>query len=113
MQIEGRFWLKNNSHVSVGPGRIELLERIRDCGSMNEAAKQMKMSYRAAWDYVNAVNTLAAQPVVVRVTGGRSGGGTQLTPYGTELIATYRAMEREHRAFLDSLNARFQDKLGF
>ncbi|MEZ5579956.1 MAG: LysR family transcriptional regulator [Candidatus Competibacteraceae bacterium] len=63
----------------LGAGRVELLEHIDECGSIARAAKRMGMSYKTAWDAVEAMNNLADRPLVVRATGGKGGGGTQLT----------------------------------
>ena len=60
----------------------------------------MKMGYKATWDSVDAIHSVASQPVVIRLKGGHSGGGTQLTPYGLTLIEAYRAMEYEYQEFL-------------
>ncbi|WP_294893646.1 winged helix-turn-helix domain-containing protein, partial [Sulfuricurvum sp. RIFOXYD12_FULL_44_77] len=86
MQIDGRFWLTKEGQSFLGAGRIELLERIDKTGSINAAAKEMKMSYKAAWERINGMNLLADQPLIERLTGGKGGGGTKLTPYARELI---------------------------
>lgn len=104
--IGGRFWLEQAS-AFFGRGRIELLEKIRVFGSINEAAKSMKMGYKAAWDTVDAINRLACRPVVIRVKGGRAGGGTRITPFGSMLIEAYRGMEHEHDEFLNVLGAKY------
>ncbi len=62
-----------------------------------QAAKRIGMSYKTAWDAVDAMNNLADRPLVVRATGGKGGGGTHLTDYGKQVIAGYRLMEAEHR----------------
>ncbi|HNB89603.1 MAG TPA: LysR family transcriptional regulator, partial [Plasticicumulans sp.] len=79
MQLEGRFWLDRGGKPFLGPGRVALLERIDACRSIAEAARAMGMGYKTAWDLVDAMNQLAEQPLVVRVKGGRQGGGTELT----------------------------------
>lgn len=107
INIAGRFWIEFEGTPSVGCGRIELLERIRDSGSISEAAKAMKMSYKAAWDAIQAINRAALQPVVTKSKGGRAGGGSQLTAHGLALIKTFRCMEREHKAFLEELHTRY------
>ncbi|KFN39841.1 MAG: ModE family transcriptional regulator [Sulfuricurvum sp. MLSB] len=101
MKIDGRFWLTKEGQSFLGAGRIELLERIDKTGSINAAAKEMKMSYKAAWERINGMNALADQPLIERLTGGRGGGGTKLTPYAHELIATYRRLNELHRQFID------------
>jgi len=107
MKIDGRIWLEDEGKAFVGHGRIELLERIRDSGSISEAAKSMKMSYKTAWDTVDAINRVAPQPVVIRCKGGHSGGGTQLTSHGHALVDSYRHMQREHQDFLNTLSVKY------
>lgn len=101
MKIDGRFWLTKEGQNFLGSGRIELLERIDQTGSINAAAKEMKMSYKAAWERINGMNALADQPLIERLTGGRGGGGTKLTPYARELIATFHRFNELHRQFID------------
>ena len=74
---------------------LELLERIGESGSISAAASAMGMSYKAAWQAVEGMNNLSEQPLVERQTGGRHGGGTQLTPYGQRVLHACRQMEKE------------------
>lgn len=74
---------------------LELLERIDASGSISAAAGAMGMSYKAAWQAVEAINNLSHEPLVVRQPGGSTGGGTCLTDYGRRLVATYRRLEQE------------------
>ena len=71
---------------AIGPGRAELLERILESGSISAAARDMDMSYRRAWQLVDAINKSFAQQVVVTAVGGQSGGGTRVTPFGQEVL---------------------------
>lgn len=86
---------------------MRLLEAIEQHGSISQAAKHVPLSYKAAWDAVDAMNNLADRPLVERSTGGRAGGGTRLTDHGRRVIALYRAMEAEHQTALDRLAATF------
>ncbi|MDD4854431.1 MAG: TOBE domain-containing protein [Sulfuricurvum sp.] len=101
MKIDGRFWLTKENQSFLGVGRIDLLEWIDKTGSINAAAKEMKMSYKAAWERINGINALADQPLIERTTGGKGGGGTKLTPYARELIATFHRFNELHRQFID------------
>jgi len=101
MKIDGRFWLTKENQSFLGSGRVELLELIDKTGSINAAAKEMKMSYKAAWERINGMNALSDYPLIDRTTGGRGGGGTKLTPYARELIATYHRLGELHRQFID------------
>ena len=85
-KIDGRFWLTNNGEYFAGRGRIELLKHIKETGSIARAAKVMKMSYKAAWDSVDAMNKMTGQTLVIRTSGGRDGGGSKITDAGLEFI---------------------------
>ena len=81
----------------LGPGKVQILESIRDGGSISEAARGMKMSYRSAWLLVQSMNLLFRQPVVNTTLGGRGGGSATLTEFGATVIQRYRSMERATR----------------
>ena len=78
----------------VGPGKIELLEQIAAFGSISAAARAMDMSYKHAWDLVEDMNRVFGKPLVNAQTGGRKGGGAQLTTVGLAVVSHYRAIER-------------------
>ncbi len=82
---------------------LELLERIDATGSISAAANAMGMSYKAAWEAVEAVNNLSDQPLVERKTGGQKGGGTTLTVYGRRVVGAYRRLEQEREQVLKKL----------
>lgn len=105
----GRLAIEADMGTALSDIRIRLLEEIDRRGSISQAAKAVPLSYKAAWDAVDAVNNLAPAPLVVRVTGGRQGGGTQLTEYGRRIVAMYRALEIEYQAALDRLAERLDD----
>jgi molybdate transport system regulatory protein len=79
----------------IGPGKIQLLEHIRECGSISAAGRAMDMSYKRAWDLVDEINRICRQSAVERQTGGKNGGGAVLTPLGLSLVTRYRKIERE------------------
>ena len=78
----------------IGPGKIQLLEQIREHGSISAAGRAMDMSYKRAWDLVDEINRICRQAAVERQTGGKNGGGAVLTPFGRSLVARYRKIER-------------------
>ena len=90
--------------------RIRLLEQIDLEGSISKAAKAVPMSYKAAWDAIDAMNNLAPQPLVERITGGRHGGGSSLTNYGRRLIACHRALQLEYQGAVERLSTQFGQK---
>lgn len=85
---------------SVGPGKIRLLEFVRETGSISAAGRAMDMSYRHAWLTIDALNRVFRSAVVTTRPGGKAGGGTALTTFGEELVARYRDMERVAHAAL-------------
>lgn len=79
--------------VAIGPGKAQLLEAIAASGSISQAAKAMRMSYRTAWELVTSLNGDFAGPLVESSKGGVGGGGALLTPLGIDVLRLYRAME--------------------
>jgi molybdate transport system regulatory protein len=108
-RLVGKLEVETEFGAFLGDKRIRLLEAIDRYGSISQAAKAVPMSYKAAWDAVDAMNNIAEESVVDRSVGGRHGGGTQLTGYGRRLVAMYRAVEQENQATLERLTARLGD----
>jgi molybdate transport system regulatory protein len=88
-----RFRVDIARRCSIGIGKIELLEGIALTGSLSQAARRMRMSYRRAWLLLADLNKSFDHPVVHTSTGGRGGGGAVLTPFGERLVAGYRKLE--------------------
>ncbi|WP_109480366.1 TOBE domain-containing protein [Paraburkholderia sp. C35] len=105
LQFGGSVWFRSGEQALGGAQRIALLAAIGETGSITGGAKAIGMSYKAAWDAVDAMNNLAGETLVIRSTGGKGGGGTTLTPRALTLIDTFRAVEREHRLFLERAGA--------
>jgi molybdate transport system regulatory protein len=87
-----------DKHPAMGPGKAQLLAAIDATGSISAAARAMSMSYRRAWQLVDAINESFSHPVVVTATGGKRGGGARVTPFGRELVRRYQAMEKKASA---------------
>jgi molybdate transport system regulatory protein len=96
-EVSVSFRVDFSPECAVGPGKIALLEHIDSSGSLSEAARKLKMSYRRAWLLLEDLNTSFQQPVARMSVGGRGGGGASLTPFGAELVASYRAFEAHVR----------------
>jgi molybdate transport system regulatory protein len=105
--LMGKLMIDTAMGSFLGDKRIRLLEAIAQHGSILQAAKAVPMAYKAAWDAVDDMNNVAPEPLVLRATGGRHGGGSELTAFGRRLIAFYRALEQESQAAL----ARLSDQL--
>jgi len=109
LTVSGSLQLESRLGTIGGKRWIELLAAIGQTHSITQAAKAVGLSYKAAWDAVEAMNNLSEQPLVERVVGGKGGGGTRLTPRGAQLVETYRAVAAEHERFLERVNDRINN----
>ena len=98
---KGRIWLEGTEGTFLGFGRIVLLERIEEFGSISKAARSMEMSYKHAWDLVASMNRQAATPLIRTASGGKGGGGTRLTEAGREAVELFRGSHDRLREFLE------------
>ncbi len=101
--LQGSVWMTVGGENFGGKGRVALLAKVAEYGSITQAAKAIGMSYKAAWDAIDAMNNLAGEPLVERQAGGKGGGGTRLTQRGGQLLANFRIIEREHSRFIEQL----------
>ena len=79
--------------IAFGPGKAELLEHIRDTGSIAAAGRHMKMSYTRAWSLVEAMNHDFSALLVRSAKGGAKRGGAVLTALGVEVLQRYRRIQ--------------------
>ncbi len=100
LRIDGQLWFNRGEKGYLGGKRIELLQQIDATGSITRAAKAINLSYKAAWDAVDAMNNLSERPLVIRAAGGTKGGGTQLTEFGREMLHVWQRMQHEYERFL-------------
>ena len=100
-KIKSRIWIEVDGNKLLGEGNVKLLKAIEETGSLSKAAKSIEMSYKKAWSLVDAVNKRAKEPVTINSIGGKGGGGTELTPYGKYLIASFDEINKNCWAFLD------------
>lgn len=99
-ELRGRIWIEGKDGTFLGNGRIVLLERIKEHGSISVAAKSMNMSYRHAWDLVDSMNRQARTPLVETIAGGKGGGGAKLTEAGEKAIESFRQLYARFKEFL-------------
>ena len=97
----GQIRIAFDSGLVVGPGKVDLLEHVRDTGSISAAGRRMKMSYKRAWDLIDAMNRHFATPVVETSKGGAGGGGAKLTAMGEEVIERYRRIQSQAAEAVD------------
>lgn len=96
---------------AMGPGKARLVALIDSTGSISAAAREMGMSYRRAWQLVEALNTSFTQQVIVTAVGGKRGGGATVTAFGRELVDSYRKMEEKAASAIASDLRRFERRL--
>lgn len=97
-QVRWRMRIMRNNVIAIGPGKITLLEAVRDQGSITAAAKSLGMSYRRAWLLLDEINTSLANPATISSHGGARGGTSLLTEVGAQVIALYRRIEAQATA---------------
>lgn len=93
------------SAIAIGPGKADLLDAIGRTGSISAGGRALGMSYRRAWLLVDTMNRCFREPLVIAAKGGARGGGAQLTPFGADVLARYRALELDAAAVLGGLLA--------
>ena len=98
--VKSKVWLEKDGKLFMGWGRVMLLERIDQLGSISAAAKSMKLAYRNAWLWVEAMNKLAPAPLVEKYTGGSRGGYARLTEEGRRIVAGYKEKRVKVREIL-------------
>jgi len=98
--VRSKIWLEKDGKLFMGWGRATLLERIDQLGSISAAAKSMNLTYRNAWLWVEAMNHLAAVPLVEKFIGGTSGGYARLTEEGRRIVAEYKTTRSRVRESL-------------
>ncbi|ASL48036.1 Molybdenum-pterin-binding protein MopA [Burkholderia sp. AD24] len=94
-EVRFRMRIRTGDTVALGPGKVELLEAVREFGSISAAARSLDMSYRRAWLLIDELNRSLKSPATHSEQGGQSGGGCTLTPVGETIIRLYRNVEVE------------------
>lgn len=90
-----KFRILSGDDIAMGPGKSELLAAIDATGSISQAAKQLGMSYRRAWNLVDTMNRCFTEPLVTTATGGDHGGGARVTAFGRDVLARFTDMQRK------------------
>lgn len=107
--IRSKIWFEDSSgEVIFGLGRLKMLEAIDRQGSIQAAAKELKMSYRALWGRIRATENRMGRQLLTRNIGGAAGGGSQLTPFAKILLENFRDI---HRRVVNESNRLFQEEI--
>jgi molybdate transport system regulatory protein len=94
-EVRFRMRIRTGEAVALGPGKVDLLEAVREHGSISAAARSLDMSYRRAWMLIDELNRSLKSPATHSEQGGQSGGGCTLTPVGETIVRLYRDVEEE------------------
>ena len=112
MEIRHKIWLEKDGKVLFGLGRYKLFKAIDELHSLNAAAKQLNMSYRAAWGRVKASEDRMGKKLVER----SQGKGMYLTDYAISLLEQFDRLEQQTLTFLQetgqSLSSSIKNKNG-
>ncbi len=101
LHIRSKIWIEDESgNVVFGLGRLRILDAIHRLGSINGAAKELKMGYRAVWGRIKATEERLNRPLLFRNIGGSAGGGSQLTPFALSLVEHFKKLH--HRIISES-----------
>ena len=95
----------------LGPGKASLIEAVGRTGSISAATRELGMSYRRAWQLIEATNKCLREPLVETATGGRGGGGATVTPFGEDVLVRFREIESKAIASVDRDIAELADYL--
>ena len=106
--VRGRIWVETGKGAYLGVGRIELLIKIDELGSITKAAKAMKMSYRQAWELIDSMNKKSKTPLVISQSGGKGGGGAEITKTGKKAIQKFIDLNETFKEFLQQRSEKFK-----
>lgn len=101
MEIKTKVWIEKERKLIFGSEKASILKTIVETGSINKTAKKMNMSYRHAWSYLQSIEKRIGIQMLIKVKGGKDGGGAILTDYAKDLIKKFEMLECETRLFAD------------
>lgn len=106
IQVRSKIWLEAAGRPVLGEGRRALLRAVENSGSISQAARLLKITYRKAWGQIKFMEEQLGVPLVLKLTGGVGGGGARLTPEARELLAKY---DRLIAGLQEQVNERFRE----
>ena len=106
--LRGKLWVEVGGQPAITDAGADLLEQISVCGSLSEAARILRYSYRRAWMLLDAMNHHWPSPLVTTAVGGKCGGGAQITALGEHVLKSYRDLQLQLEHLLDSAGDPFE-----
>jgi molybdate transport system regulatory protein len=90
LKLRSAQWIVDeHNNIIIGKGRAEILENIEKTGSINQAAKVMKMSYKAVWSKIKATE----KHLQTRIVHADRKEGSRLSREGKALLENYRRLK--------------------
>lgn len=109
LHVRSKIWLEIDGEMFISKGRVDLLRAIERLGSINQASREIGISYRKAWGHIKAMEKRFGIPLVLTYVGGRKGGGARLTSEARGMLNKYETLEM---GFEEKLNNRFKEIFG-
>ncbi len=106
--LRGQIWVESGGARALNDAGADLLDQIDACGSLSEAARRLRFSYRRAWMLLDTMNRRWPRPLVITATGGKRGGGAKLTELGRHVLRTYRDLQLQLEHLLDTAGDPFE-----
>lgn len=107
--LKVRFWLEKDGDTYLASGRIDLLKKLDELGSISAAAEAMGISYHHAWNLIDKMNTLSKEPLITTSQGGKGGGGTELTPKGKRVVERFEKFQASFQELVSAINLSFSE----
>jgi len=104
IEVDCHISIKKDGVCFLGPIKIELLQEIKKCGSLSQAAKNLKFSYQYAWTMLDEMNKSAPEPLVIKQRGGSNGGGAELSSYGAKILTDYFLIKDQINKLVSQIN---------
>jgi molybdate transport system regulatory protein len=105
--LRGKLWVEIAGELALTEAGADLLDQIQACGSLSEAARRLRFSYRRAWMLTDAMNRRWPTPLITTATGGKRGGGAKLTDFGKTVLQSYRDLQVQLEHLLDRASRSF------
>src|SRR5579859_3583023 len=106
--LRGQIWVETGGARALNDAGADLLDQIDACGSLSEAARRLRFSYRRAWMLLDSMNRRWPRRLVITATGGKRGGGAKLTDSGRHVLRAYRDLQLQLEHLLDTAGDPFE-----
>jgi molybdate transport system regulatory protein len=109
LKISGRIWIDNKGINLAGAGKLRLLQKIKELGSLRKAANEMEMSYRHAWGQIDKMNKSSEKPLVILKRGGKEGQTAEITQFGEMILESFEKLQDNFNEFLEKQSKIFNE----